>query len=286
MQLGFKFVVVLILLEGTLVFPASAGPAEDSAREHAKNATAAFNLGSYDEAASQYEAAYRAVPDPALLFNIGQSYRLGGKPDKALIAYKSYLRTAPANASNRAQVETRVRELEAQAAIKEDRERVAAAPPQPLQPSSPVPYQAGLPTADRAMRPTPQEMGALPADSVYSKSEDQPSPRGIWLGRTWTWVAGGSAVLFAGTATILGVAMRSKFDELNRKCGSASQTFPGCSASDFSSLDARKNAANLFWGLSAAATLTAGVLLYVEGRPVLVGPIAGSVTGLLAQVRY
>ena len=282
MKLSFKVVAVLLLLEGTLVFPASAGPTEDSAREHTKNANAAFNLGSYDEAATEYQAAYRAVPDPALLFNIGQSYRLGGKPDKALIAYKSYLRTVPANASNRAQVEARVRELETEAALKEEMARVAATPPQPVRATFPMPPhspQPGPSTPDRARLSTAEELSTSTAESVSS-------PRGIWLGRTWTWVAGGSALLFAGTATIFGVAMRSKFDELKSKCGSASQTFPGCSASDFSSLDARKNAANLFWGLSAAATLTAGVLLYVEGRPVRVAPMAGAMTGLLAQVRY
>ena len=45
-----------------------AGPAENREREVArvatKEATAAYNLGHYDEAASRYEEAYRHVPDP------------------------------------------------------------------------------------------------------------------------------------------------------------------------------------------------------------------------------
>jgi tetratricopeptide (TPR) repeat protein len=273
MQLAFKVVAVLILLEGTLALPVSAGPAEDLARDRTKKANAAFNLGSYDEAATEYEAAYRTVPDPALLFNIGQSYRLGGKPDKALIAYKSYLRTAPANASNRAQVEARLRELEAESALKDEMAGVATTPTQPVQATSSVP-------------PNPQTKPSTREELSTPSGEGVSSPRGIWLGRTWTWVAGGSAVLFAGAAAIFGLAMRSKYDELNGKCGSASKTFPGCTTSDFSSLDTRRNTANLFWGLSAAATLTAGVLFYLEGRPVYVAPMAGVATGLLAQVRY
>ena len=90
-----------------------AGPTEDEARAHTKAGTAAFNLGHYDEAVLEYEAAYKAVPAPVLLYNIGQANRLGGNSDKALIAYKSYLRTAPANAPNREQVEKHIEALEA-----------------------------------------------------------------------------------------------------------------------------------------------------------------------------
>jgi tetratricopeptide (TPR) repeat protein len=276
MKLAFKIVAVLFLLQGTLVLPASAGPAEDSEREHTKNANAAFNLGSYDEAATEYEAAYRAVPDPALLFNIGQAYRLAGKSSKALIAYKSYLRTAPASASNRAHVEARVRELETEAASKEGGPAAGSSQTdQPPIPVAPFPRPSGASEVDRARHSSPEELSASPGDRVSSARGIEPSsPQGLWLGRTWTWVAGGSAVLFAGTATIFGVAMRSQFDELNSKCGSASQTFPGCSASDFRSLDSRKNAANLFGAFRPplSATLTAGVLLYIEGRPIRVAP--------------
>jgi tetratricopeptide (TPR) repeat protein len=189
MKLAYKVVAVLSLLQGTMVLPASAGPAEDSAREHTKNANAAFNLGSYDEAASEYEAAYRVVPDPALLFNIGQSYRLVGKSSKALIAYKSYLRTAPANASNRAQVEARVRELETGAASRE--ETPAAGPSQADQAPTPVaPYplpSGGTSVLDRARHSSPEEPSASAEDSVTSARGMEPyPPRDLWLGRTWT----------------------------------------------------------------------------------------------------
>src|SRR5687767_12112847 len=91
---------------------ALADPGVTAAREATRNATAAYNIGQFEEAAKHYEQAYRLVLDPALLFNIGQSYRLAGRPERAIPAYKAYLRTAPANASNRGQVERRVAELE------------------------------------------------------------------------------------------------------------------------------------------------------------------------------
>ena len=79
---------------------ALAGPQENLARDQVKQAAAAYNLGHFDEAAEHYEEAYRLVPDPILLFNIAQSYRLGGKPDKALNAYRSFLRTSGPDAPN------------------------------------------------------------------------------------------------------------------------------------------------------------------------------------------
>ena len=49
----------------------------EEARVHVRQATAAYNLGLYLEAANEYEAAYRQTLDANLLFNIGQAYRLG-----------------------------------------------------------------------------------------------------------------------------------------------------------------------------------------------------------------
>ena len=101
-----------------------AGPGEgndrDVAREDARQAAAAFNLGHYDEAAVLYERAYKRVPDPILLYDLGQSYRLAHKPDEALIAYRSYLRTAPEDAPNRQRVGEMVDELERTAVQKRE----------------------------------------------------------------------------------------------------------------------------------------------------------------------
>src|SRR6185436_1763811 len=86
--------------------------AKAKAREHYRRATVAYNLGNYDEAATQYEASYRLVQDSALLYNIGQAYRLAGRQEKALAAYKGFLRTAAPDDPHRTAVEARVIELE------------------------------------------------------------------------------------------------------------------------------------------------------------------------------
>jgi tetratricopeptide (TPR) repeat protein len=42
----------------------------------------------------------------------------------------------------------------------------------------------------------------------------------------------------------------------------------------------------IFWGLAGAATVTTGILFFIEGRPVTVARLAGQTTSLLAIMRY
>ena len=105
---SFRIQLGLGLLALFVSLPARAGQREDIARSEVAAGTAAYNLGYYEDAARHYEEAYRQVPDPVLLLDIGQAYRLAGKPDRAITAYRSYLRTAPADVANRAQVERRI----------------------------------------------------------------------------------------------------------------------------------------------------------------------------------
>jgi hypothetical protein len=155
----------------------------------------------------------------------------------------------------------------------------------PLPKSEPVVAE----TETSAISP-PSWVKAKPsAESVLSVP--QPSSSNGWLlGRKWTWVAAGSAVLFAGGAAMLGNAMQSKFDSLDRSCGKGSATadgnYQGCSSGDIDQVILRRNLANLFWGLSGAAVVTAGVLYFIEGRDVLVAPMAGEAFGLVARTSY
>jgi tetratricopeptide (TPR) repeat protein len=84
-----------------------------AARDHFQRGSTAYDLGRFLDAAHEYEAAYEANPEPNLLFNIGQSYRFVPDYPKAILAFKAYLRNAP-NAPNRAEVETRILEMQQQ----------------------------------------------------------------------------------------------------------------------------------------------------------------------------
>jgi hypothetical protein len=129
-----------------------------------------------------------------------------------------------------------------------------------------------------------------PAVALEATKTEEPEPAkasaGSHHGRRWTWVAAGSAVVFAGTAAIFGTSMQSKYDSLKKSCGSESGADPHCSDSDVNSVISTRNAANVFWGLSAATAATAVVLFFVEGRSVSVTPMVGSTTGVLAGMTY
>lgn len=125
-----------------------------------------------------------------------------------------------------------------------------------------------------------------PATATVTWTPPTPAVRrGWWLGRTWTWVAAGVAVASAGGAATFGLLMQSKYDDLNRSCGSLSATRSGCSADDLRSLDARKNTANALWIAAGASALTAGILFAVEGHTVAVAPMAGQ-PGLLVRGKF
>jgi hypothetical protein len=146
--------------------------------------------------------------------------------------------------------------------------------------AAPVAAPDPAPVVRKPLKENPYEAFSV----TQPKIQEQPS--GWWLGRKWTWVAAGSTVVLATTAGIVGVMMQSKFDDLRRSCGRLSTTHVGCSQSDLDSVTSLKNTANVFWGLTAAAAVTTGALFYFEGQPVTVAPMAGEVTGMLAEVRY
>jgi hypothetical protein len=138
-----------------------------------------------------------------------------------------------------------------------------------------------------SLAPAPTSIANPKVDAGLASSSDVSAPsKGWWLGRKWTWVAASSTVVLAGSAVAFGLSMQSKYDSLNRRCGSASPNYEGCNSGDIGSVTWRRNAANVLWGLSAAAGVTAGVLFMVEGHNVAVAPVAGDATGLLARVTY
>ncbi len=91
-----------------LAVPARArGEDPEEAKRHFDKAEVAYRLGRYAEAIEEYEAAYKAMPEPAFLFNVAQAhrqqYQLDKKVDhlhKALQLYNNYLRYSP-EAKNR-----------------------------------------------------------------------------------------------------------------------------------------------------------------------------------------
>src|SRR5438045_2057945 len=101
---------------------ALAGRAEagnvDEARGYVERATAEYALNKYAAAAENFEKAFELKPDPALLYNAAQSYRLAGNKERALALYESYLRVYPKE-KKRAEIESHIQQL--RLAIQHDR---------------------------------------------------------------------------------------------------------------------------------------------------------------------
>jgi tetratricopeptide (TPR) repeat protein len=106
---SLRLLLALTLLG--LAAPARAADDVNAAREHFKRGSKLYDLQRFDEAAEAYEKAYEAKDDPALLFNIAQAYRFAHKYEKAIGAYRAFLRRVP-EAPNRADVLARIEEMQ------------------------------------------------------------------------------------------------------------------------------------------------------------------------------
>jgi tetratricopeptide (TPR) repeat protein len=121
----------------------------ERARIHYTTGLKAFGLSHFDAAAIEFEAAYDAQPDPALLYNIAQSNRLAGHLEKALSYYRNYLRLLP-DTSDRAEVEKTMVAIEHQlnpTVTVQPAERAALTEPPPIVP----------PATPRPVAPPPEK---------------------------------------------------------------------------------------------------------------------------------
>jgi hypothetical protein len=106
----FHFMRLLALLSLVAVGRVAFADDTSAAREHYHRGTKLYDVRKYKEAAKEYEEAYEAKDDPALLFNIGQAHRLAGDYDEAIAAYLAFLRRVP-KSPQRIEVQKRVREM-------------------------------------------------------------------------------------------------------------------------------------------------------------------------------
>jgi Tetratricopeptide repeat/PEGA domain len=285
--------------------------------------TKLYQQGDVADALEKFQAAYAAFPSPKLMFNIGQANRDLSRPVEALEAFEKFL-VGAADASPEmiadarksvAQLQKKLGRIQVDcgsggAEVSVDGKSVGLAPLPDLIWVTPGRHQVTAKHASAApaiedvdvtagsvatvtllLRPlaasqaTPAHKVA-PDFDVQAASAPSGGSEGWWLGRKWTWVAAGSTVLLAVGAITAGLLMDSKFDNLRSSCGAGNPARPGCSQSDIDSVSSRRTTANVFWGLTAAAAVTTGVLFYFEGRPVTVAPVAGGTTGLVVAVRY
>src|SRR5678816_452649 len=83
----------------------------EQSKAHFKKATSAFALGHMDDAAVEFEKAYEAEPDPALLYNAAQAHRMAGHKDRALMLYQNYLKLYGKEIPNKEEVKRHIADL-------------------------------------------------------------------------------------------------------------------------------------------------------------------------------
>jgi len=195
----------LFFLLSANVWAASA-PSEE-VKAQVRRATGEYNLGQYLESARDYEAAYLQTLDPNLLFNVAQAYRLGGDSEKAITAYRSYLRSGP-RGDQRALAEAKLRELE---------EKRAAAPAAPIVPRAPVvapapavttPTPTPTPVTPTATAPLPASAAPAEPSNVLVSPTAAEAPQTAPFYKRWPfWVATG-VVVAGGVAIAIVLANR------------------------------------------------------------------------------
>jgi tetratricopeptide (TPR) repeat protein len=194
--------LVLLLLAG---LPALAADHGTDAKEIYEEATAAFGLGRYAEAAEKYEAAFSLRPDPALLYNAAQSYRLAGNKSRALELYRNCLRLSP-NFANAEDARNHVANLKKEIEEEQSARTAAATTPPPVA-VTPLPAPSSSPGTP-APREEPAASSPAPVllDTPAPMVPPPPAPvaeadRPI-TSKAWFWAAIG-AVVVGGTVAVL-----------------------------------------------------------------------------------
>lgn len=180
-------VMVLVLFLGS-----AAAYAADW-KTHYDLALALYQAQKFEDAIPEFQAAYKLMQNPGLLFNLAQAYRKAGHPREAIEYYDLYLSATPqlneeirhkvdsylAEARNTlAALELEMKHRLAEQKAAREQEPEPAAPPTPRSP----PPELAVITAPAAP--------AAPAQPLYK--------------RWWLWTAVGGAV--AAAAIVTGVA--------------------------------------------------------------------------------
>ena len=287
--------VFLLAVAAILALPAGAlaadNPATAQARQHYQKAQNAYDLGRWDEAIVEYEAAYSLRPDPTFLFNMAQACRRKGDTQRALDLYRNYLVKAP-DTPQRADVEDKIRVLKKQLEEEQGAHKTPESVPSlPVVPApaadSPAAAAATAPAAaapssasptstpaTAAVDPTAPSATSSPAGELVASSPLMPSSEGRALRITGiTLGAIGAAAIVGGV--LMGARAKSLADELTSAANN-----PAGGTFNRAKYDSGKTAETLQWvgyGVGAAA-LIGGSVLYWLGLPKGSAVSAGSVS--------
>jgi tetratricopeptide (TPR) repeat protein len=175
---------------------------EVEARHHFEDGSKAYALGEFQRAIAEYRAAYNSKPDPAILYNIAQAYRLSGDMQQALFFYRSYLRQDP-KAPNRKEVDKRIHDLDEQ--VRQHRALSSQPPNETVAPGKILPTEQEAPESPPPPSTTkPAEVTPPPSTPELTAVTATPQSKPVYK-KAWLWAVVGVAVV--GVAVGLGVGL-------------------------------------------------------------------------------
>jgi len=180
----FALAVLMIGAWSPASFAGAADTAKEEAKQHFLKGQQFFDVGRWDDAASEFEQAYALKNDPIFIYNMAQAYRRKGETKRALELYKNFLIKAP-NTPKRAEVEERIAALQDQIEQADRASKGAAAapvyPPAPAAEMAPPPNAFPPPAAGTAPAaapaPLPEPVPALaPVPAQLPAAISAPAP--------------------------------------------------------------------------------------------------------------
>jgi tetratricopeptide (TPR) repeat protein len=203
--MGRCAVIIVTLLCGSAAWSGEVDP-KLAAKTHFRAGTAFYEGGEYDKAVAEYQEAYRLLPLPVFLFNLGQATRLKGDRSAAIAFYKRYLEAKPTGAVAD-EARSQLSQLESAAA--QDQSNAAAAGNGAL---TTVP-QGGLaapPKVAPSLAATAPSPSAAPSAAVVAPpTVAQPSDRPLYR-RKWVWALTGGVVAAVALGVGLGVGLSGR----------------------------------------------------------------------------
>ncbi len=152
------------------------------AKEHYKAGLEAYKAGKYDVAIKELKKAYLLKRLPALLLNIGATYRKMGDYDLSLHFYQKYLDEAPADARDRGEVQNIIAEVQKEkaggGAQAETNQQVAPPPERTTEEAAPPPRRTEkAPDMPKEFSHTPVD--AAPPDQPIDVRVSMPVMKGV-----------------------------------------------------------------------------------------------------------
>jgi len=251
MKRASTIAIILVAIHALAAAQPAPSP-EERAGELVDEAIRHYNVGEYTEAIAAYKEAYKLVPEPLLLWNLGQAYRLAGDCAKALTSYRSYVREAPAG-DFRAMADQRIPEMEACAK--------KATPPVTDKPvtDTPIDPRVNDPLGGGNAVPPGGESGGFGPSAPGAGEPVDAKPGGTL--RMAGYALGGVGVLGLAAGGYFTLKARDINDQAESLCATE------CAGSELVDLDRRGDAADrnatigfIAGGVALAAGVTAIVL--------------------------